>query len=338
VAQRRWHCSAGPYDLVLIGSPNHFHLQHLTLALSAGYPIFCEKPIVRTPEETVEIARILAKTDKALPPVFIGLVLRSMPLVREFVRRASGGDIGKLVSMDATEHLVPEHGGYIARNWRRRVEWGGSFMLDKACHDFDIFGLIAKSRAATVASLGGRNIFVPERAATAARAYSDGRPAYELAAGGWESAKDVFTADMDIPDNQVAIVEYANGFRLSFHSNTHTALPERRWYLAGTEGTLLADLVANTLTFRRSLDVSGAETVSCGEIDMLSHNGADFAMARDLLAALSGNTPFPVTPWESMEAGLTVMAIDQACATRSTVNCVPLWSALDEARGRKAGA
>jgi predicted dehydrogenase len=330
--------SAGPFDLVLIGSPNHLHLRHLKLALEAGYPIFCEKPIVRTAEETIEIARILGKADKALPPIFIGLVLRSMPLVREFVRHASRGDIGQLVSMDATEHLVPDHGGYIARNWRRRVEWAGSFMLDKACHDFDIFGLVAKSRAARVAGLGGRNIFVPERAATAARTYSDGRPAYELAAGGWESATDAFASDMDISDNQVAIVEYENGFRLCFHCNTHSALPERRWYLVGTEGTLLADLVTNTLTFRRSLDVSSAETVTCGEIDMLSHNGADFSMAKDLLAALSGKVPFPVTPWESMEAGLTVMAIDQASATQHTVNCAPMWSALDEARGLKVDA
>ena len=27
---------------------------------------------------------------------------------------------GEIVSIDATEHLPPEHGGYLARNWRRR--------------------------------------------------------------------------------------------------------------------------------------------------------------------------------------------------------------------------
>ena len=38
----------GPFDLVLIGSPNHLHLEHLLAAFEAGFPIFCEKPIVRT--------------------------------------------------------------------------------------------------------------------------------------------------------------------------------------------------------------------------------------------------------------------------------------------------
>ena len=45
--------AAGPYDLVMIGTPNHLHLTHLEAAFAAGYPIFCEKPIVRT----VEVSR-----------------------------------------------------------------------------------------------------------------------------------------------------------------------------------------------------------------------------------------------------------------------------------------
>src|ERR1700761_6839528 len=40
--------AAGPYDLVMIGSPNHLHLAHIDAALDAGWPVFAEKPIVRT--------------------------------------------------------------------------------------------------------------------------------------------------------------------------------------------------------------------------------------------------------------------------------------------------
>ena len=53
-----------------------------------------------------------------------------------------------------------------------------------------------------------------------------------------------------------------------------------------------------------------------------------------------GGTPFfglgggiPVTPWDSMEAGLTVMAIDRAMALGQTVDCGPMFAAYDEARG-----
>src|SRR5690348_5001142 len=151
----------GPFDLVMIGSPNHLHYEPLLAAFEAGFPIFAEKPIVRTEEETFALARRLS--EGAVPPLFIGLVMRSMPIVREVIARVDSGTLGELVSIDATEHLPPEHGGYLARNWRRKKDWGGSFMLDKVCHDFDIFGRLACARASTVASFGGRRVFVAGR-------------------------------------------------------------------------------------------------------------------------------------------------------------------------------
>ena len=54
----------GPFDLVMIGSPNHLHLEHLTAAFAAGFPIFAEKPIVRTQAETLSLARALAGPDR----------------------------------------------------------------------------------------------------------------------------------------------------------------------------------------------------------------------------------------------------------------------------------
>ncbi len=55
-------------------------------------------------------------------------------------------------------------------------------------------------------------------------------------------------------------------------------------------------------------------------------------MARDLLAALEGRAAFPVSPYESMEAGLTVMAVDRAMEERQVVDCGPMWARYDAAR------
>jgi predicted dehydrogenase len=325
----------GPFDLVMIGSPNHLHLEHLLASLEAGFPIFVEKPIVRTEEETFVLARRIA--GKKLPPLFVGLVMRSMPIVREVIARVDSGSLGELVSIDATEHLPPEHGGYLARNWRRKQIWGGSFMLDKVCHDFDIFGRLAGSRATRVASFGGRRVFTAARANNS-RAYEDGSPAYSLRDAGWAGANDAFQSDMDVTDHQVALVEYANGVCLSFHSNSHVALQERRWYVAGSEGTLIADLVRNKMMVRRVLDRRKPERLDWQERTDDSHNGADQAMAKDLRAALSGNAAFPVTPFESMEAGLTVMAIDRAMSEGAMIDCAPMWNAYDRARANLAPA
>ncbi|HEY2885949.1 MAG TPA: Gfo/Idh/MocA family oxidoreductase [Rhizomicrobium sp.] len=320
----------GPFDLVMIGSPNHLHYQHLLAAFDAGFPIFAEKPIVRTEEESLALAHHLAT--KKIPPLYIGLVMRSMPIVRETIARVDSGQLGELVSMDATEHLPPEHGAYLARNWRRKEEWGGSYFLDKVCHDFDIFARLASSRPSRVASFGGKRIFHSGRT-DVPRVYSDGAAAYAMREAGWAGANDAFHSDMDVADHQTAIVEYESGMQLSFHSNSHVSLGERRWYIAGTQGTLIADLVRNKLMVRSAMDKKKPERIDYANRTDDNHNGADQAMAADLLAALEGRAAFPVTPQDSLEAGLTVMAIDRAMRERAMIDCTSMWDDYDAARG-----
>jgi predicted dehydrogenase len=320
----------GPFDLVMIGSPNHLHYEHLLATFEAGFPVFAEKPIVRTEDESFALARHLA--DEKIPPLYIGLVMRSMPIVRETIARVDSGQLGELVSMDATEHLPPEHGAYLARNWRRKEAWGGSYFLDKVCHDFDIFARLAGARAMRVASFGGKRIFHSGRK-DVPRAYSDGTGAYALRDAGWAGANDAFHSDMDVADHQTAIVEYASGMQLSFHSNSHVSLGERRWYIAGTEGTLIADLVRNKLMVRSAMDKKKPERIDYANRTDDNHNGADQAMAMDLLASLEGRAVFPVTPNDSLEAGLTVMAIDRAMRERAAIDCSAMWADYDAARG-----
>ncbi len=320
--------TAGQHDLVLVGSPNHLHAEHLMLALYGRAPVFAEKPIVRTENESYALAERLSLEDT--PPLFVGLVMRSAPIVREILDIVHEGHLGQVVSIDATEHLPPEHGAYLARNWRRKREWGGSFLLDKACHDFDILGEIAGARPARVVSFGGRGIFRGDRE-PAMRAYSDGEAAFEAWPGGWSSTEDAFLTDADVTDHQTALVHYANDVQLSFHSNSCSALHERRWYIAGTEGTLMADLARNRLIWRRNLE-RGAPFRRQFPISAADHNGADVAMAQDLVAALNG-AEFPVSPFQAIEAGLTVMAIDRAQAMGQIVDCTAMWATLDTAMG-----
>ena len=45
--------AAGGFDLLMIGSPNHLHLDHIRLGLQAGLTVFTEKPIVISIEESL---------------------------------------------------------------------------------------------------------------------------------------------------------------------------------------------------------------------------------------------------------------------------------------------
>jgi predicted dehydrogenase len=190
--------AAGPHDLVLIGSPNHLHFEHLIEAIGSGWPIFAEKPIVRTVEESVALARRLGRG--TYPSIYVGLVARSAPSIQDVFRRIDEGEIGKIVSFDATDHLPPAHGGYIARNWRRKQEWAGSYLLDKMCHDFDLFQRIIGARSVRVVSFGGRKMFTPH---TVERPDldADAHGGFLNAFAGWNAAADPYSADHDIVDH-----------------------------------------------------------------------------------------------------------------------------------------
>jgi predicted dehydrogenase len=321
--------TSGGKDLILIGSPNHLHAEHLMLALYGGTPVFVEKPIVRTESESYFLAERLGRS--ATPDLYVGLVMRSAPLVKEVLSVVRRGGLGQIVSMDATEHLPPEHGAYLARNWRRHREWGGSFLLDKACHDFDILAEIAGARPARISSFGGRGIFRHDRA-PAQQVYSSGEPAFKSWPGGWAAEPDAFHSSADVTDHQTALVQYANGVQLSFHSNSSTALRERRWYISGTEGTLIADLTRNTLMWRRSLELNAPERKQF-DLSEDDHNGADVAMVQDLMAALNGTAAYPVSAFHALEAGLTVMAVDRAMHEGRVIDCSAMWTTLDAASG-----
>ena len=52
-------------------------------------------------------------------------------------------------------------------------------------------------------------------------------------------------------------------------------------------------------------------------------------MARQLAAHMMDGKPFPVTAYDALVAGLSVMAVDQAAQTGEVVDCAPWWRRLD---------
>ena len=59
-------------DLLMIGSPNHLHLDHIKIGLNAGIKIFAEKPIVVNETQSFELAKLLGEFGH--DQVLVGLV------------------------------------------------------------------------------------------------------------------------------------------------------------------------------------------------------------------------------------------------------------------------
>ena len=313
-------------DLLMIGSPNHLHLEHIKIGLEFGVKIFAEKPIVTDEKQTWELAKLLQEHGKE--SVLVGLVLRYSQQARALRNLIENDNLGKIISLEASEHIMPWHGGFFMRNWRRKKSYSGGFMLEKCCHDIDFYSMVVKSRPIRVASFGGRRSFTPENLPNESlEEFSK----YNLE--GWESKKNVFDSDADIVAHQVAIIEYENGATLSFHTNMRVPDEFRRFAVIGTKGMVEGDFVRG---FVRAHDSSGKKIFdenygSAFGKEIKGHYGADNLMLKDINDhLLSSNEKLPVNVYDCMEAGLVAMKIDEARLTNKIIDLTDTWKKLQD--------
>ncbi len=317
-------------DWVFIGSWNYVHARQTIGAFEAGKDVFCEKPICINLEECVELCKAQKKYKRQL---IVGFTLRFSPYYRKIKEIIDKGLLGYIVSVEFNEILDFNHGGYIHGDWRRKCEYAGSHLLEKCCHDLDIANWFIGARAKRVASFGGCDFFVPKNLYLQERIgrNKDGALAFET----WNRApkddevsrKNPFTADKDIVDNQVAIIEFNNNVRATFHTNCSTSIPERRFLICGSEGTLRAGMVSGQIEFKRhgfdteleiiNIDVSGG------------HSGGDKVIGRDVADTMLHGKPPAATLTDGIVAAVTAFAIDESMYTGKVISLQPYWEALD---------
>lgn len=315
-------------DLLMVGSPNHMHLGHIRIGLEAGLKVFSEKPVVTTIDQSLELAGLMGRFGHER--LMVGLVLRYAPMYRDLLSVQAAGTLGKVVSIEASEHIEPYHGAFFMRDWRRYERYSGSFMLEKCCHDLDLYNGVVGARAERVASFGGRRSFVP--ANDPAREGINDLEMFHRKPSGWMGSDRVFDGDGDIVDYQVAIVEYANGVGMTFHTNSNVPDQFRRFCIMGSRGMAEGDFIRGHLDVHEVL--TGRKVVEktyATQTALSQHYGADEEMAADLLAHCRSGAPLPVSTRDALEAGILALALDEARAKKGVVDLRPVWDRFDEA-------
>jgi predicted dehydrogenase len=315
--------AAPDLDWVMVGSWNCHHREHAVAALEAGKHVFCEKPLATTLEDCLAIRDAWRRSGRTF---CLGFVLRYSPHYQKIREILQAGALGRIVSFEFNETLHYEHGGYIHGDWRRRTEWAGSHLLEKCCHDLDLVLWLTGALPLRAASFGGLGFFRPENASYIERLgkHPNGQPAFsswaDLAVTPYENP---FTAEKDIIDHQVAIIEFTGGVRATFHTNCCTNLPERRMYICGTEGTLRADVLTGSIEYRRighREELIRPETGAKG-----GHGGADETLCRSLRACmLEGAKPL-ADPEDGVRSAIMAFGIDQAMASGQVTDFAPMW-------------
>lgn len=313
-------------DLYCIFSPNVFHLDQMRLGFEAGVQMFTEKPVVITIDETLELARLLAKHG-GVNRAMVGLVLRYSQHMVDLRAAMAAGMLGDIVSLEANEHIAPYHGAFFMRDWRRRDAYAGGFLLEKCCHDLDIYNMVTGSRPAQIASFGGRKSYVPANAPKS----NEEAEIFHVKKSVWESVDDPFHSDGDIIDYQTAILRYETGSTLAFHTNLNTPDEHRRFCIMGTHGMAEGDFVRGYLkvTARDGRTLIDND-YTAGAAAKGAHYGADEMMCADITKYLRGQAAsLPVSILDAMEAGIAALATDEARFKGQVVDLTDTWARLD---------
>jgi myo-inositol 2-dehydrogenase / D-chiro-inositol 1-dehydrogenase len=114
-------------DAVIVATSTDSHAALVRAAIDRRLPVFCEKPLAFTLEETVALADLI---DARGATVQVGFQRRFDPAYREARRLVESGELGTvyLVRLIAHDHEVPSE-SYIPTS--------GGLFRDSSIHDFD---------------------------------------------------------------------------------------------------------------------------------------------------------------------------------------------------------
>lgn len=311
--------NAPEVDFVMIASWNAAHAEQTIAAFRAGKNVFCQKPLATTFEDCLAMKSAWESSGRAFA---IGLTLRFSPHYRKIKQLIDEGAIGRIISLDFTETLAFEHGGFIFSDWRIKRANSGPILLEKCCHDIDLVNWMTGSVPSRVASFGGLNFFTPENEGQILRVGPDkeGRPPFSVVP---ERGLNPFTSEKEIVDNQVTILEYHSGVRAAFHLNFCSAIPERRMHIVGSEGTIRADVIEGKIQLQRIGWDTRIEDVSSDASG--GHGGGDPIIARELYDCIRHEASPAAGFMEGLKSAIICFAIDEAMLTGQVVHLAPYW-------------
>ena len=111
-------------DVIYIGSPHAFHLDHAALCMRAGKAVLCEKALTINASEAEEMVRIAREKGVFLMEAMIP---RHVPLLKQVMGWIDDGRIGDVRMVKATRCA---RGEYDPKGRHMNLELGGGSLLD----------------------------------------------------------------------------------------------------------------------------------------------------------------------------------------------------------------
>lgn len=265
----------GSYDAVVLASPNFAHVEQATALLDREIDFFCEKPIGVTLKEH---DRLIAADKASESLFFVGFNLRSHPVYGRIADLIREGAIGELGMLSSHNVRVPFPEGF-----RYDAERSGGTILEKNCHDFDLYNWYADADPVRVAGIGGQRVL------------SEGT---------------------DAIDHATVIVEYGSGVKATMElslSSPFTQPRHRTYFVRGNQGIIRTPDESGAIDVFTRTDSTRIRTrahEASGESG--GHGGADYRQMIRFLRCLRGEADRPASPTDAKKAAAVAVAAQES--------------------------
>ena len=335
-------------DVLFLCTLDKMHYLQAIKAMELGYDLLLEKPISVNKQECEEIARIANELDRK---VVVCHVLRYTLFYKKIKELIEAGQIGDVVSIQAMEHVAYWHQAhsFVRGNWNNS-NTTSPMILQKCCHDMDIYLWLAGKKCSQVSSFGSLYYFKEENAPKGAPSqcsekcpefenciYNPWKFYYKEFEQGYQWPIDVlipkhdknlldqalktgpygrciYKCDNNVVDHQVVILNLEDGSTIDFQMTAFTADFNRTMTIMGTKGHIEASLEnkqINVFPFGKDKQIYN---VSNSEDDAFSHSGGDLRLLQSFAKFMkTGQADSSITTIDvSVASHLVALAAEQS--------------------------
>lgn len=313
-------------DAVIVASPNAEHVPYAVKSMEQSLTLMLEKPVATTIEDLTTLWQAYQEHESS--DTLVGFVLRYTPFYSAVRKIVKSGRLGEILSIEASENLNTRLTLTQHRGWRHDTAKSGGWMVEKCCHDFDVLSYLIGSRPARVFSVASPMHFFPRPA-------REQLPRFQPKPDSAHQDPENQSSDVaqhspytpsDLPDRQVAMLEFENGTLATFTAVMAQPKTTRRLRIFGTEGLLEGDITSDSIVVSHP-DPSGTAETTVENIPVspgtpADHYGGD-AVLGDAFWHLAAGDPSS-TPRaglaEGIEGVLTALAVQQSAASGQPID------------------
>lgn len=243
-------------DRVLVMTVDGFHHEYIVRGMELGADVITEKPMTIDEKKVQAILDAEKKTKKKVTVTFN---YRYSPHRQKIYELLRDGAIGNLTSVDFHWYLDVYHGADYFRRWHRLRDKGGSLLVHKASHHFDLLNWWINSDPEEVYAYGSLDFYGKNNSFR----HTDCRscPHKKKCQFYWDITRDqwlvdlyiknqqhdgylrdgcVWREDIDIFDKMAVQIKYANKVQVSYSLTTYSPYEGYRIAFNGTKGRLEA--------------------------------------------------------------------------------------------------